>query len=211
MLMIRIPPAVVSLMRIGIGLLVVVALVVQLQSVASQGKSLVNFLSFFTIQSNLLAAFVLLSAGLTGLARRRPSSYFGFLRGAATLYMVMTGIIFMLLLAGLEQRLQVTIPWVNIVLHYIAPVWMLADWLLLPPREALRLRQAAWWLVFPLAYLAYSLIRGVLVGWYPYPFLDVAEVGWVQVVGTACGIAVGAFALTWLLAYRTRISARASR
>src|SRR5690606_27490606 len=124
----------VSLLRIGFGLLILVAVAVQLMHTIQLDRSVVNFFSFFTIESNLLAAFVLLVVGFGALAGAKAHRTFAFLRGAATLYMVITGIVFALLLAGLEQRLQITIPWVNTVLHYIMPVVMLVDWLLFPPK-----------------------------------------------------------------------------
>jgi hypothetical protein len=194
----------VSLLRIGFGVLALVAIGVQLITTVQNGNSVVNFFSFFTIESNLLAAVVLLIVGFGALAGVRARRTFAFIRGGATLYMVMTGIVFALLLAGLEQRLQVTVPWINIVLHYIMPVVMLVDWLLFPPKFRFSFKQVLFWLIFPLAYLIYSLVRGASVGWYPYPFLDVSQTGLWQVIVVCACIAIGATGLSWLLALRTR-------
>lgn len=193
----------VSFLRIGFGLLILIAVAVQLMHTIQLDRSVVNFFSFFTIESNLLAAFVLLVVGFGALAGAKAHRTFAFLRGAATLYMVITGIVFALLLAGLEQRLQITIPWVNTVLHYIMPVVMLVDWLLFPPKFKFTFRQTLWWLAFPLAYLVYTLLRGLLVDWYPYPFLDASQVGWAQVIVTSIVIAIGAAVLAWILTLRT--------
>ncbi len=46
------------------------------------------------------------------------------------------------------------------------------DWFLDRPRRPLPRSVLGPWLVFPAAYLAYSLVRGSITGWYPYPFLD---------------------------------------
>jgi hypothetical protein len=194
----------VSWLRIGFGGLALLAVGVQLAITVQRGGSVVNFLSFFTIDSNLLAAFVLFIVGVGALAGVAPQRSFAFLRGAATLYMVITGIVFALLLAGLEQRLQVTVPWINVVLHYVMPVVMLVDWLLFPPKFRFPFKQVLFWLVFPLLYLTYSLLRGSLVGWYPYPFLDVPQVGWLGVIVISFAIAIGAMALAWLLSLRTK-------
>jgi hypothetical protein len=51
------------------------------------------------------------------------------------------------------------------------------DWLSQPPQTRLVFRQTLPWLVFPLLYLVYVLIRGSIIGWYPYPFLDPAQAG----------------------------------
>lgn len=59
-----------------------------------------------------------------------------------------------------------------------------ADFLLAPGRR--RLRWAATWAstVFPALWAVYTLVRGELVGWYPYFFLDPALVGGYRAVGT---------------------------
>lgn len=193
----------VSWLRIGFGVLTFVAIGVQLVTTIHNGNSVINFFSFFTIESNILAALVLLIVGFGALAGAKAYRTFAFIRGAATLYMVITGIVFALLLAGLEQRLQVTVPWINIVLHYIMPIVMLVDWLLFPPKFAFTFRQTLLWLIFPLLYLVYSLVRGPLVGWYPYPFLDASQIGWMSVAIMSVAIAIGAAFLAWLLALRT--------
>jgi uncharacterized membrane protein len=190
-------------MRIGFGVLILVAFVVQMDHTVQRGGDLVNFFSFFTIQSNLLAALILLTIGAGMLTSQKPRRWFAFLRGGMTLYMVITGIVFALLLSGLEQRLQVTIPWVNMVFHQLIPVVVLLDWVLFPPQFRFTFRQAIWWLVFPVAYLVYTLIRGPVVNWYPYPFLDAPQVGWPYVIVVCLFIAVGAAGLAWLLSLRT--------
>jgi uncharacterized membrane protein len=57
------------------------------------------------------------------------------------------------------------------------PIAAVLDWLYQPPKSNLALKQIQYWLIFPLAYLAYTLVRGAIVGWYPYPFLNSANVG----------------------------------
>lgn len=86
----------------------------------------VNFFSFFTIQSNLIAAAVLLWAAFP-LAARWPAKTVDLVRGAAVLYLSVTGVVYGLLLAGLE--LQLTLPWVDTVLHRMMPLVLVFDWL----------------------------------------------------------------------------------
>ncbi len=123
-----------------------------------------NFFSYFTIESNLMGVLALLLGTLVlpGAAGRDGVDLF---RGAATLYMVITGIVFALLLAPLGNDVALTaVPWDNTVLHYIMPVVLLADWLVDPPARPVPFTRALIWLVYPIAYLAYSLIRGPIVG-----------------------------------------------
>lgn len=156
-----------------------------------------NFFSFFTIQSNIMASAVFLAAGL-GAFTGRKSGIFDALRGAVTLYMAMTGVIYALLLSGNEVSLQTTVPWVNLILHYIAPVVMVSDWLINPPRQV-QGRVAITWLAYPLLYVGYSLIRGSEVQWYPYPFLNVSQHGYMQVLLNCIAISCGVVALCWVL------------
>ena len=156
-----------------------------------------NFFSFFTIQSNLFAAAVLL-------AGRNDS-----LRGAATLYLVITGAVYATLLSGLERTLQTPLPWVNFVLHRLSPVALVVDWLAEPPRCPLRWRAALLWMVYPLLYRGYSLVRGACVGWYPYPFLDPRHVGGYGRVALVCGlIALGALVAAGLVVWSGNWRAR---
>jgi hypothetical protein len=151
--------------------------------------SLVNFFSYFTILSNLLAIVVLLVGGL--LDPRDPR--WAFLRGAATLYMVITGIVYAVLLSG--QDVGALAPWVNSAVHQVTPAVLAADWVCFPPwprASRASYRAALGWLAFPLLYFAYSLARGAVVGWYPYPFLDPRHPGgYGRVAAYAVVLAVG--------------------
>lgn len=190
--------------RLAVAVVVVVAVAVQLRTSLDRGASAANFFSFFTIQSNLLGAASFVGAALTP---RRPRQSFGLslFRGAATLYMAITGVVFSLLLRGLEESLQTTVPWVNIVLHYLFPLIIVIDWLLDRTVRGLRTRDGLLFLSYPIAYLAYSLIRGPIVDWYPYPFIDPRPHGYGQVVIGALVVAVVALGAATLLCWASRI------
>lgn len=195
--------------RIAAALLGVAAIIGAINLVRDTGSfNAVNFFSFFTIQSNLLAIAILLYGGLRLLAfpnwERRD-----FLRGAIVLYLSLTGIVYALLLAGEEEALQTDAPWVNSVVHGIIPLVMVLDWIIDPPRRSFTYRQAAWWLAYPLLFLAYSLIRGPIADWYPYPFLDPDQSGgYPGVFATCLAIAAGVLMaigiMVWLSQRRGR-------
>ena len=98
-------------------------------------------------------------------------------RSTAILYMLITGIVFALLLSGLENIASTAVHWDNIVLHYIMPVVMLVDWLIDKPKYVICFSQILIWLVYPIVYVAYSLVRGSLVSWYPYHLINPAKCG----------------------------------
>jgi hypothetical protein len=91
-------------------------------------------------------------------------------------------------------------PWVNVVVHYIMPVAVVLDWFLDPPRSSLTPRQLGYWLIYPLAFLVYTLMRGAAVGWYPYPFLNPSKAGGYGGVALYCVAIFAAFLIVgWLL------------
>jgi hypothetical protein len=198
--------------RLAFGVLGVVAVVEQYRVFIQRGGDPVNFFSFFTILSNIFAAGLLIHGAwntATSLSDRgsTPSS-FEYLRGAAVLYMSVTGIVYAVLLAGLPNAGAMTRPWINAVLHDVTPVVMVVDWLIAPPSGRLEYRRSLAWLGFPSAYLAYSLIRGASVNWYPYPFLSPLSQGYGGVAGQCAIILVGILTLTWcIVALQTRRSA----
>ncbi|MBF9071686.1 Pr6Pr family membrane protein [Streptacidiphilus fuscans] len=169
---------VVAVARLSFGGLTAAALGAQAWHVAAQGKTLVNFFSYFTIESNIVMTVVLLAGGVLGLTGRRGGVP-DLLRGAATLYMAITGVVYAVALAQYEAL--GTLAWVDDVVHRIMPVVIFLDWVLVPPVRRLRYSEALRWLVFPLVFLAYTLIRGPFAGWYPYPFLDPRDNGYAHV------------------------------
>lgn len=147
----------------------------------------VNFLSYFTILSNLFAAVMFTAPAAfptspIGLHFAKPA-----IRTAVTLYMCVTAAIYVAILQGLwdPQGLQ----WVaDTTLHYVTPALVLMDWLLFTPKRTLRWVYVWPWLVFPLAYGAYSVWRGPHADFYPYPFLDVSKLGLERVAMNMAGM-----------------------
>lgn len=190
--------------RLAVAIVVLVAVVVQLRVALDRGASAANFFSFFTIQSNLIGAASFVVAALTP-RRARQSFGLSLFRGAATQYMAITGMVFALLLRGLEESLQTTVPWINAVLHYLFPLTIVADWLLDRTVRGLRTRDGLVFLIYPIAYLAYSLIRGPIVDWYPYPFIDPRSGGYGLVAVMSLLVAVIAVAAAAVLCWTSRL------
>lgn len=177
--------------RLFFAALALVALFAQLmQSIGAQ-RSTVDFFSYFTIQSNLIAVAVLLWGALKPALEPGPISR-DVVRGAAVLYLAVTGIVFALLLS--DQPL-VTVPFANTVLHKLMPVVMAADWVIDPPSEGLTFRRALLWYVYPAAWLIFTMIRGAVVGWYPYPFLNPQIMGGMGNVSKLIALLLAAAAL----------------
>lgn len=155
----------------------------------------VNFFSYFTIETNLLVVITLLLSALALAAGKE--SKFDVLRGATTVYILVVGIGFSFLLSGLENVALTAVPWDNTVLHYIIPIAVLIDYLIDPPKRTLSFRKSLLWLLFPIIYVTYSLIRGALTGWYPYPFLNPATRGYGSIALIVIGLFVLGIVLIW--------------
>jgi hypothetical protein len=185
--------------RVAMGLLVLIALAAQyVHSHGNPGFSTVNYFSYFTNLSNIVGALLFIYCGLRGDV---TSLAVDMLRGAATVYLATTGLVYNLLLTG--EAVGVVIPWVNAVIHGLFPIVAVVDWLVFPPKHELRFNRTWIWVVFPFAYLAYTLIRGAATDWYPYPFLNPAKVhgyGGVAVYCVAIALALAAlvWAVTWI-------------
>ncbi len=175
--------------RLVVGLLCAAALI----DAATGSKHLGHFFSFFTIESNIVGCVVLLGGALVDPDSRGWST----LRAATTLYLTITGIVYAALLANTDVGL--ISPWVNDVLHRVVPLAVLLDWVLFDPWPITARSTALAWLAGPLAYLVYSLIRGPIVHWYPYPFLDASRKGGYVHVALTCVILAILMALLALL------------
>jgi hypothetical protein len=157
-----------------------------------------NFFSYFTVEANTLAVISLVASGF-GFATGAASRALDLFRGAVTLYMTTTILIFIVLLSGYPSKELTAVPWDNTVLHYLMPIVIIVDWLIAPPIRPIAYRAAIVWLAVPLAYLFYSLIRGHFVHWYPYPFMNPTHHGYLGVVITALVIAVILAVITWVI------------
>ena len=120
--------------RIGFALLTVVAMTYQFASIDDRPEfSAGNFFGFFTIQSNILAAVMLVAAALVRPQERGP--LFDAVRGGVALSITITGVVFALLLSGTQVDLNTGFEWVDFVVHRLIPVVVVADWLLEPARH----------------------------------------------------------------------------
>jgi len=127
--------------------------------------------------------------------------------------LTVTFVVVIVLLQNVDVGLQ--LAWVDFVLHKLFPIVVVADFILDPPAARLSIRDGLVWLVYPLVWLAYTLIRGPIAGWYPYPFLDPDHAGGYGAVAvTSVVILVAGAALcagyVWLANWRAGSRSAAS-
>lgn len=199
-----------SVARLAMAALVIAAIVAQFVSTTTnataEGRDIpttvANFFSYFTILSNTASAAVLIAAGVWFLPRGRRIAPEPPVIAAAlawvTTYMVITGVVYNTLLRAISIGPD-TVGWSNEVMHVWAPLFLLIDLFVGPNRRRLPWGAAVGAAAFPLAWIAYTLVRAPLITnptnglpyWYPYPFLDPNDGGWGSVIPYIVGIAVG--------------------
>lgn len=163
-------------LRLALASLLAVALAAQyIIGSTDSGLTFVKFFSYFTVLSNT-AAVVMLTM-LAARPDRDTSLGFAMFRGAVTVYMAVTGLVYTTILYPGLADVGVPEPWIDLSIHVTGPILVTADWIYDRPGIDLPALTIPIWLILPATYLAYSLIRGPIADWYPYPFLDPSESG----------------------------------
>lgn len=192
----------------GLAIQLYLILFARLSIGASLLGGLVSFFSYFTILTNTLVATVLTCA----VTERECAARRWFLQP-----WVSSGIAVSIAVVGLAYSILLRHLWhpqgwqfvADELLHDVMPLLFLGYWWRCVPKGTLRLWHLPLWLIYPLVYFIYALLRGHLLGAYAYPFIDVAVLGYPQVLANAGGIFVG-FVLVGLLVIGLdrRLSAR---
>jgi hypothetical protein len=138
----------------AIAALVAFALISATVMVVDNGASLVNMYSYFTIQSNIL---MMIGAALVAIRPDRGGTAFEVIRLAGLVAITVTGIVFSTVLAGAIE-LEGLEWWNDKIFHYVVPAMAVIGYLVFRPRTLLH-RGAYLFLVWPIAWLAYTLIR----------------------------------------------------
>jgi hypothetical protein len=135
-----------------------------------------NTFAYFTIQANLL---VFASTLLLALRPDRDEIWFRVLRLSGLVAITVTGIVYHAVLRGLVDLKDWHIIADQLV-HSIVPALTVVGWLVFGPR-GLADRTVIWRsLAFPIVWVTFTLIRGAIYPWYPYPFIDVSQIGYTR-------------------------------
>lgn len=217
---------------------VIAGLIVNIARASREGQDLAlvlqNYFSFFTIISALLSVVALTAAASWSL--RHPGSSrepFAIAVGMAIVTgpVLLLGVVYNALLRGLPSAvalgdsggIALLDRYATEVLHVVLPLYFVFDLLLAPRRRALPWWSLAVLIAYPLAWVAYTMVRGELVAnpdgsapwWYPYPFLDPHGPGGYGSVFAYVGAMTGGFlligaAIIGVGIYRERRAARRS-
>lgn len=156
----------------------------------SEGRSLVNTFSYFTIQSNVL---VLVTSIILAIKPTISGNFWRVLRLAALVGIATTGLVYITLLAKYVHLTGAALAY-NDVFHYIVPIVSVLGFLLVEPKHSFKWRDF-WFMAWPFAWLVYTMVRAVVfhplfTGFtavpsnYPYEFLDVGRTPAIEVAGS---------------------------
>jgi hypothetical protein len=198
--------AAVVLVLVGLfGLVLQYYLLLEATKDLSLSKSTLRFFSFFTIQADILAVLMLLSFAL------RPKieewTVHPFERSAIASYIVVVALVYVTTLRELwaPQGAQ----WLaDVLLHYFVPLAYLAFWLCVMRKAGLRWYDPLLWLIYPIFYFGFVLVHGRFTGFYPYPFIDVAKLGYGGMMLNALGIGAAFLASGYVILVVSRLLAR---
>ena len=156
-------------------------------NVANTSEIVIRYFSYFTLLTNLLVAIC------CTILVTNPSSKWGqFFSSqktltAITVYILVVGLIYNIILRFIwnPQGLQKI---VDELLHSVIPVLFLLLWIFFAKKKTIKLKDFFPWLIYPLLYLVFVLIRGAFSGFYPYPFIDVTKLGYQKVFINSLGV-----------------------
>lgn len=140
-----------------------------------------RFFGYFTITSNLACMIVMAMAAIGKLKNPNWLS-------AVTSYMVIVCLVYWILLSA-KNPLTGWPLLIDSLLHYVIPIGALTAWIVAFPKQSLTWADPIKWLVYPISYAVYSMVRGAFEGWYPYFFLNVTDLGYGKVAINTLGLA----------------------
>lgn len=192
-----------------------IQLVVSIRTSVTRGDGWIYgvwmYVAFFTVLTNLLVAialatFVIAPSSRIGRWLGGPNAITGI---AANI--VLVAITYHVALAGLRPLSGWGLI-ANLLLHYMVPVLYVVFWWVNVPRGSIDWRHAAAWAIYLIAYFFYVMVRGLVSGFYPYPFINLSHLGWTAVAINSLGVLLAFFViLTLLIAIKVSFRATISR
>lgn len=186
-----------GLLRLSAAALCLVALIHRLAwGLASYTIASQNFFAYLTNQSNIMFVVLLAIGGVIALQRDRDPRWLTVALALVLTWTITAGLVFAVLVwqAGL-RGIRIDVPWSDQVLHFWLPACTVIAWALAPGHRSVPWRVIPATLVYPLLWGAFTLVRGPLIGWYPYYFLDPRQVSGPAEFFVSSGIALATFAV----------------
>jgi hypothetical protein len=162
-----------ALVRWGTSAWVLAAIVTQIWSeIANDAFYPESYFSYFTIQSSLINIVAFAVGGFVAWRSVKDTRLFTVVRIAVFSYAIVTAIVYNALLRNIPSEGYEAPAWCNESTHVWVPIVIVLEWLFGSGRISLRIRAMWWALLFPFGWVAFTVIRGMITGWWPYPFLE---------------------------------------
>lgn len=166
-----------KLFELSIALLAIIGLTINVVITSYDGpfnifRGLYLF-RYFTLQSNLLVAVYFI---LKYFEVFTDKPFFNKLLGGITIYITITFIVFA---SFLEGRFEFS-GWhlvSNIVAHYIVPSLTIGYLVIFRRYYNFIRKDIIYWVIYPLGYIAFMVVFGMITGDYLYPFFQVSNIG----------------------------------
>ena len=162
-------------LAIGVSLLGSVAWQIINRVIADRFRPTEYFV-FFSIDSSIFAGVVGVIGAMVLLSGRKESERLQTIRLVATVSMIIVGVVYHALLGDSAVDPQdIGYEWPripNLVIHTWAPVAVVVDYFMSIKSAVPKWRKALWVIVYPLVWLTFSIVRGLLDGWWPYWFIN---------------------------------------
>lgn len=137
-----------------------------------------EYFAYFTIQTSIIAAVVLAASGVRELQGKSDTKALNLAKLSVSSYAIVVAVVYNALLRGTAVQpgepdygyVWPVLP--NEILHVWAPIFIVLDFALTRTATKLKFKQIFWILVFPMAWLAFTIIRGILTDWWAYWFLN---------------------------------------
>ena len=143
---------------------------------SSIAETLFVYLGYFTVWANVLIALAFTAPLLN--PDKKLADFFmrPAVRAALATYILMVSVVYHMLIVPYWNPQGFT--WVTATgLNTVMPILYIIDWLFFAEKRPIFYKHLPYWLIFPAVYGVTSIIRGLLTNVYPYPFLNVAELG----------------------------------
>ena len=161
-------------------------------------EKVLRFFGYFTVDTNILVAL-----SFTFIALNSNSNLARFFRKASTVtaitaYIIIVGITYNVFLRSTwnPQGLQ---KLVDELLHSVVPIMYVIFWVAFVFAKQLKWKNAFPWLIYPIVYMAYAIILGAVTNYYPYPFVNVNELGYNKALLNAALVLLTLFLLSLAL------------
>jgi hypothetical protein len=144
-------------------------------------ETIIRYFSFFTILTNILVAYCF----TVQLIKSKHKVGEFFLQSktvtAVAVYIIIVGIVYNTVLRQIWEPSGLQLV-VDELLHSFIPLLFILYWLLFVQKANLRWIDVLPWLLYPMSYIVYVMVRGTFSGFYPYPFINAESIGYSKVL-----------------------------